>query len=126
GSRYQGVELVFDVRPAEGLRLLLGAPAHRSEASAATRGYRSDENDPSVPGELFDDPNADTFASGRLFFDRAYTIKIAAWYSRGRRGPRLGRIMPYQDGQPIPRHVVAPDPAQGTDTHRRIPKRGSR
>ena len=126
GSRYQGVELVFDVRPAEGLRLLLGATAHRSEGSAANRGYRSDENDPSVPGELFDDPNADTFASGRLFFDRAYTIKIAAWYSRGRRGPRLGTILRYQDGQPFARLVVAPDLAQGSEAVRAIPNGRSR
>jgi len=53
------------VRPADGLRLLLGATAHRSEGSAANRGFRSDENDPGLPGELFDGPNADTFASGR-------------------------------------------------------------
>jgi TonB dependent receptor len=126
GSRYQGVELVFDMRPADGLRLLLGATAHRSEGSAANRGFRSDENDPSVPGELFDDPNADTFASGRLFFDRAYTIKIAAWYSRGRHGPRLGTIIRYQDGQPFARLVVAPDLAQGPEAVRAIPNGRSR
>jgi hypothetical protein len=126
GSRYQGVELVFDVRPAEGLRLLLGATAHRSEGSAAFRGFRSDENDPSVPGELLDNPNADTFSYGRLFFDRAYTIKIAAWYSRGRRGPRLGTIVRYQDGQPFARLVVAPALAQGPEAVRAIPNGRSR
>jgi len=126
GSRYQGVELVFDVQPTDGLRLLLGATAHRSEGSAANRGFRSDENDPSRPGELFDDPNADTFASGRLFFDRAYTIKIAAWYSRGRQGPRLGTIIRYQDGQPFARLVVAPDLAQGPEAVRAIPNGRSR
>lgn len=126
GSRYQGVELVFDLRPAEGLRLLLGATAHRSEGSAADRGFRADENDPSVPGELLDNPNADTFSYGRLFFDRAYTIKIAAWYGRGRRGPRLGTIVRYQDGQPFARLVVAPALAQGAEAVRAIPNGRSR
>ena len=126
GSRYQGVELVFDLHPAEGLRLLLGATAHRSEGSAASRGFRANENDPSVPGELFDDPNADTFSSGRLFFDRAYTIKIAAWYSRGRQGPRLGAIVHYLDGQPFARLVVAPTLAQGPEAVRAIPNGRSR
>jgi len=125
-SRYQGVELVFDLRPVDGLRLLLGATAHRSEGSAADRGFRSDENDPSVPGELLDDPNADTFARGRLFFDRAYTIKIAAWYGRGRHGPRLGTVVRYQDGQPFARLVVAPDLAQGPEAVRAIPNGRSR
>ena len=125
-SRYQGVELVFDLRPAEGLRLLLGATAHRSEGAAAFRGFRSDENDPGVPGEHLDDPNADTFSYGRLFFDRAYTIKIAAWYGRGRRGPRLGAIVHYLDGQPFARLVVAPALAQGPEAVRAIPNGRSR
>jgi hypothetical protein len=126
GSRYQGVELIFDLRPAEGLHLLLGATAHRSEGSAADRGFRADENDPGVPGELLDNPNADAFSYGRLFFDRAYTIKIAAWYGRGRHGPRLGTIVRYQDGQPFARLVVAPALAQGAEAVRAIPNGRSR
>jgi len=125
-SRYQGVELVLELRPADGLHLLLGATAHRSEGSAADRGFRSSENDPGVPGELLDGPNPDTFSYGRLFFDRAYTIKIAAWYGRGRRGPRLGAIVRYQDGQPFARLVVAPDLAQGPEAVRAIPNGRSR
>jgi hypothetical protein len=126
GWRYQGVELVFDLQPVDGLRFRLGATAHRSEGSAADRGFRSDENDPGHPGELFDNPNADTFASGRLFFDRAYTIKIAAWYTRGRQGPRLGTIVRYQDGQPFARLVLAPTLAQGPEAVRAIPNGRSR
>jgi hypothetical protein len=125
-SRYQGVELVLELRPADDLRLRLGATAHRSEGSAADRGFRSNENDASVPGELLDDPNPDTFSDGRLFFDRAYTIKIAAWYGRGRHGPRLGTIVRYQDGQPFARLVVAPDLAQGPEAVRANPNGRSR
>jgi len=126
GSRYQGVELVVELHPAEGVHLCLGATAHRADGSAAYRGFRSDENDPGVPGELFDDPNADQYAYGRLFFDRAYTIKIAGWYGRGPRGPRLGAIVRYQDGQPFARLFVAPDLAQGAEAVRAIPNGRSR
>lgn len=125
-SRYQGVELVLELRAADGLRLLLGATAHRSEGPAANRGFRSNENDPGVPGERLDGPNPDTFSYGRLFFDRAYTIKIAAWYGRGRSGPRLGTIVRCQDGQPSARLVVAPDLAQGPEAVRAVPSGRSR
>jgi hypothetical protein len=126
GSRYQGVELVVELQPAEGVHFRLGATAHRADGSAAYRGFRSDENDPGIPGELFDGPNADQYAYGRLFFDRAYTIKIAGWYGRRLRGPRLGAIVRYQDGQPFARLFVAPDLAQGAEAVRAIPNGRSR
>jgi hypothetical protein len=120
------VELVVELHPADGVHFRLGATAHRSEGSAAWRGFRSDENDPGLPGELFDNPNADQYAYGRLFFDRAYTIKIAGWYARGLRGPRLGAIVRYQDGQPFARLFVASDVAQGAEAVRAIPNGRSR
>ncbi|HEV8254913.1 MAG TPA: carboxypeptidase-like regulatory domain-containing protein, partial [Vicinamibacteria bacterium] len=126
GSRYQGVELAVELHPADGVSFRLGATAHRAEGSAAYRGFRSDENDPGLPGELFDNPNADTNANGRLFFDRAYTIKIASWYGRGGRGPRLGAIVRYQDGQPFARLYVASELAQGAEAVRAIPNGRSR
>jgi hypothetical protein len=125
-TRYQGVELVLELLPVNGLHLRLGATAHRSEGSPAHRGFRSDENDPGLPGELFDNPNADTHGYGRLVFDRAYTIKIAGWYRGGHRGPRLGAVVRYQDGQPFARLVVAPDLAQGPEAVRAIPNGRSR
>ena len=125
-ARYQGVELVLEAQPFDGLELRLGATAHRSDGSAAHRGFRSDENDPGLPGEFLDNPNADTYAEGRLFFDRAYTIKIAGWYRGGRGGPRLGAVVRYQDGQPFARLVVAPGLAQGPEAVRAIPNGRSR
>jgi hypothetical protein len=126
GSRYQGVELAVELRPADDVSFRLGATAHRAEGSAAYRGFRSDENDPGLPGELFDNPNADTNANGRLFFDRAYTIKIAGWYGRVGRGPRLGAIVRYQDGQPFARLYVASEVAQGAEAVQAIPNGRSR
>jgi len=122
----EAVELVLELRPARGLEVRVGATAHRSDGSAAGRGFRPDENDPGLPGERFDDPNADTFGYGRLFFDRAYTIKIAAWYHHRRRGPRLGAVARYQDGQPFARLVLSPGLEQGAEAVRAIPDGRSR
>jgi hypothetical protein len=71
------------------------------------------ENDPAVVGELFDDPNAATYARGRLFFDRAYTLKVAALWRP--RGWSLGAVANYQDGQPFARVVVVSGLPQGAE-----------
>jgi hypothetical protein len=94
--------------------LLVGATAHRSEGSAGNVGFRPLENDQGVVGELFDHPNADSFARGRLFSDRAYSINIAG----GARLPgdlRVGAVARYQDGQNFARLVVADGLSQGSE-----------
>ena len=101
-------------------QLLVGATASRTEGANANRGFRAPENDQGVIGELFDQPNADTFARGRLFFDRAYTIKISTTY----RAPwdiRIGAVARYQDGQPFSRLVIATDLQQGPEAIQAIP-----
>ncbi len=65
-------------------------------------------------GELFEDPNAQTNARGRLFFDRGYALK----WTTGVRAPhdlRFGATARYEDGQPFARLVIAPDLAQGPE-----------
>ncbi len=111
---HRGLELRVEKTVGPRLVLLAGATASMTESSGANRGFRVMENDQGVIGELFDDPNADTHASGRSFFDRAFTIKVAAAY----RLPgdwRLGAVARYQDGQPFGRLVVVPDLAQGPE-----------
>jgi hypothetical protein len=71
------------------------------------------ENDPGVIGELFDQPNAGTYASGRLFFDRAYTLKVAGLWRP--RDWSLGAVASYQDGQPFARVVIVPGLPQGAE-----------
>ena len=111
---HQGVELRVEKGLGRGLSLLAGATASRTEIAGANRGFRVVENDQGLVGELLDDPNADTHASGRGFFDRAYTLKVAlAW--RSRRELRAGVVARYQDGQPFGRLVVVPDLAQGPE-----------
>src|SRR5262249_23141320 len=70
--------------------------------------------------ERLEDPNASTFADGRLFFDRGYTIKLAGhWRAPG--ALRLGAVARYQDGQPFARLVLVPDLPQGPDLVRAGP-----
>lgn len=110
---HQAVELRVE-KTLGRLALLAGGTASRTEIRGASRGFRVTENDQGVIGELHDNPNADTHASGRSFFDRAFTLKIAAAY----RTPgdwRLGAVARYQDGQPFGRIVVVPDLAQGPE-----------
>lgn len=110
---HEGVELTVEKRLAETLLLRVGGTASRSTGAGGNRGYGVLENDPGVVGELFDQPNADTYASGRLFFDRAYTLKVAGLWRPG--DWSLGVVANYQDGQPFARMVVAADLPQGAE-----------
>jgi hypothetical protein len=111
---HQGVELRLARPLGSRFRLLLGATASRTEIEGGNRGFRVAENDQGVIGELYGNPNAGQFARGRSFFDRAYTIKMAAgWRAPG--GIQLDAVARYQDGQPFGRFVVVPDLAQGPE-----------
>jgi hypothetical protein len=70
------------------------------------------ENDPGVPGTLFDNPNASTNSRGRLYFDRAYVGKIAGYYPVPF-GFRLGSVITYFDGLPFGRELIIPNLNQG-------------
>ncbi|HSD29524.1 MAG TPA: Plug domain-containing protein [Vicinamibacteria bacterium] len=111
---HQGVELRVEKALGTRFALFAGATASRTEVRGGNRGFRVTENDQGVMGELFDDPNADTYALGRGFFDRAFTIKVAAAW-RGPHGLRVGLVARYLDGQPFGRLVVVPDLAQGPE-----------
>jgi hypothetical protein len=111
---HQSVELRVEKLLGRRLALLAGATASRTEIPGANRGFRAEENDQGLVGELFDNPNADTYSRGRGYFDRAFTIKLAAaWRPPG--DWRLGLVARYQDGQPFGRLVVVPDLAQGPE-----------
>lgn len=96
------------------LFLVLAGTAGRSEGLAGNRGFLATENDEGVLGELFIDPNARTFAQGRLFTERGYTIKTAGTY-RFDHDVRLGVAARYQDGQHFSRLVIAPGLNQGPE-----------
>jgi hypothetical protein len=113
-GRHQQVELRIEKAWGDRVLLRLGGTAYRTELAGANRGFRASENDQGLVGELYDEPNADTHASGRGFFDRAFTLKLGlAWRAPGEL--RLGVVARYQDGQPFGRVVVVPDLAQGLE-----------
>jgi hypothetical protein len=112
-TTYGGVEAAWELHTAR-WSSMAGAMAYRALGWGANRGYRVDENDQGVPGELFETPNATPVAEGRFFFDRAYVLKWSTSYRPGR-GFLLAATARYQDGQPFGRIVVAPVLAQGPD-----------
>lgn len=98
----------------QGLDLTLAWRCGPFSATATGRAYRNVgragvgnsalENDLGVLGGLFEDPNEGVNADGRLFFDRAYTIKILGTLDAPR-GFRFAAAARYWDGQPFARHV---------------------
>lgn len=85
------------------------------------RGYRPDENDQGLLGEAFTNPNAATYARGRLFYDRAYVMKVMGAYTAP--GPfRASFVARYQDGQPFSRVVVAEGLNQGAEIIHTYPR----
>jgi hypothetical protein len=102
-----------------------GASANQSEGPAANVGFGALENDPDALADAFVDPNASTFARGRIFSDRAYTIKISS-VLRLPYGVHAGIVARYQDGQPFSRLVIVPGLNQGAEAIRAFPNGGSR
>ncbi len=98
----------------ERLYLLIGGTAGRSEGWASNVGFRHNENDNAVLGEVFVDPNANPFATGRPFTERGYTLHASGVY-RFAHDIRLGVAARYQDGQHFSRLVVASDLNQGPE-----------
>src|SRR6185503_35276 len=120
-ARDHGMDLVLE-RVWDGRwGMLIGATAHKSEGIGGNRGYRADENDQGVIGEVFSEPNAETFARGRLFFERGYVVKWSAMYQLPY-GLRGGSAARYQDGQHFSRVVIASDLQQGVDFIPALPR----
>lgn len=107
------------------LFLLFGATASMAQGSGGNRGYGPLENDQDQPGELFTNPNAASYSYGRLFADRAFTIKWTTMY-RFPGDVTVAGIARYQDGQPFSRMVVVPQLNQGVEAVQAYPNAGSR
>jgi hypothetical protein len=112
-TTFVGAELMGQ-RETERLFLLFGLTAGRSEGLSASRGFRAIENDAALLGEVFTNPNARTYAQGRLFTERGYTIKLSTVY-RFPHDFRVGLAARYQDGQHFSRLVVVPNLNQGPE-----------
>jgi len=102
------------------LTLMFNASASITDGPAMSRGFHVDENNLGALGEASIDPNAGHDARGRLFYDRAFTIKLSAVY-RFPYAITVGAIARYQDGQPFSRVTLVSgftdprQPNQGTE-----------
>ena len=100
--------------------LMFNATASITDGPAMNRGFRADENNLGSLGELSVDPNAAGSSRGRLFYDRAFTMKLSGIY-RFPYGITFAAIARYQDGQPFSRVTVVQDINQGTEFVRAYP-----
>ena len=110
----KGYELSISGMIGKHMRLLVGGTNSISMSPAGYRGFLVTENDQGLVGERLEGPNASTFSKGRLFFERGYTLKVAASY-RWPRDMRFGVAARYQDGQHFARMVVPTDLNQGPE-----------
>jgi hypothetical protein len=94
--------------------MLFGASAQRSDAYAGNPGFHANENDWGVLGELFENPNALSYARARQFVERGYIIKWSGGFVMPD-GTHVGAIARYQDGQHFGRMVVVSDLNQGPE-----------
>jgi hypothetical protein len=104
------IERLFDGR----WYMAFGGSAQRSDAYAGNPGFLVNENDWGVLGELFENPNAQSYARARQFVERGYIIKWSGGLVT-RDGTHLGLVARYQDGQHFARMVVVPDLNQGAE-----------
>jgi hypothetical protein len=116
---FVGADLAIQVRRSR-WSMLMGITAGRSEALSANRGFGPLENDTALLGEVFINPNAGTFAKGRVFTERGYTIKIASTFQM-RHDVDVGLIARYQDGQHFARLVIMEGLNQGAEAVRAFP-----
>ena len=116
----EGAQLAFDTNGKHVHWGLIGA-AFRDSGRGGNRGLRVGENDFGVVGESFDRTNTDTFGYGRLFFDRAYSLRMYLTANEVR-GFTFGAIGRYDDGQPFARLVIQNDLPQGPDFVQAIPR----
>jgi hypothetical protein len=109
-----GVVIINGEWKSEHVLISAGGTAQFTVAPGVNRGYTAIENDPSLPGEAFADPNAGTYARGQVFNDRAYTIKVMSIVTLPK-AITVGAIARYQDGQPFARVQIVPGLNQGAE-----------
>ena len=114
GANYKGLELTIETPRLKRLQLLFAGTASTGSSPAANRGFQFFENDHGTVGELFENPNAHTFPSGRAFFDRGYSANILGIYQLPQ-DSFIAAVARYQDGQSFARYLIAPELNQGPE-----------
>jgi hypothetical protein len=110
-SSYKGLEVSVRRNLAQRGFLSLSFAANKA-VGTTNPGNTVFDNDPGVVGGLYDNPNNLLNARGRIFFDRAYTGKIAA-YVQLPLGLHAGTVVRYADGLPFGRELIVTGLNQG-------------
>ena len=110
-ATYKGLETNVTGRLLEHGFVSVSFAAYKSEGDG-NPGDSEFENVTGVIGSLFNNPNTLINSRGRLFFDRAYVAKVAAYYTTPL-GLHLGSVISYFDGLPFGRKLIIPDFNQG-------------
>ena len=110
-AKYEGIETTWTLSTRR-LRVLFGVMAYRTRSWVGHLGFGPLENDQSVVGDVFEQPNARPVVQGSYFFDRSYVAKWSTSY-RAPGDVRVGFSARYQDGQPFSRVVIAENLASG-------------
>jgi len=113
-SRHRGVEVTIEHTMASTWRTRFDGTAFGASALGVNRGFGVLEADTGGIGELFENPNARTYAWGHTFFDREYVMKWWNGYAAPR-GVLFSAVARYQDGQPFSRLVIVPELSQGPE-----------
>jgi len=111
---YKGFEVTLEGTVANVVRTRFDGSAYHGATLGANRGFTAAENDPGAVGELFENPNATTYARGHAFSDRGYVMKWWGQYA----APHdylVSAAARYQDGQAFSRVLVVPDLSQGPE-----------
>jgi hypothetical protein len=111
---YDGFEVTIGGRIGSRFRTRFDGTSYQGWVMAGNRGFRPLESDPGVIGELFENPNAQTYAYGHGFVDRGYVIKWWAHYAAPK-NYAVSAVARYQDGQPFSRLAIIPDLNQGPE-----------
>jgi len=113
-GKYDGFEVTIEGRVGSRFRTHFDGTSYQGWVMAANRGFRVFENDPGVIGELYENPNARTYAYGHGFVDRGYVIK---WWTQyvAPKNYAVSAVARYQDGQPFSRLAIIPDLNQGPE-----------
>jgi len=110
-SNYQGLDLILTKKYGSKFNFFLSITATRATGTTSP-GNTEWENDDSLVGSLYNNPNTLINARGRMRFDRAYTARMGFSYL----APfniRIGCIIKYYDGQPFTRKIIVSGMNQG-------------
>lgn len=131
GLRMFNSGAVGEIRYSGRFAVIVGTYAKSKSFGATNPGNTPWQNDPDVPGVLFQNPNNALYSTGHTYFDHSNVGKVSLVINPPRRGwPTLGIVAIYTDGLPFDRRFLVEGLPQGpflvNTTLRGSPEGGNR